>query len=187
MIRTRVLAICVAGFSLLAGTAAYAGPTIDFSTLGSGLHGSTLGPSAATGQITITGYQTNFSTPANLWGRNDGVPEEGLGICSSGETNCAGTGEQNELSNQQNLEWIVLQRPTNMAWLQLWVGSLDNGGTGGHEQGTLYWSNTLGDLTTGHFSFQDNSFAGSPGDGDILSLAAASGFNAFAKYVMFLL
>lgn len=185
---TRIAVLGAVAGLWLAGNAAYAGPTIDFSGLGgSNPQGSTLGPSVATGGITISGYVTNFSTPAPLWVRNDGLPEEGLGVCSEGTTNCStGGGDQNELSNETNLEWIVLSRPANEAWLSLWVGSLDSGGTNLNETGTLYWSNTLGDLTTGHFSFASSDFSPNAyGNIEGLAQATAAGFNPFANFLMF--
>jgi hypothetical protein len=168
--------------SILTASAASAGPVIDFSTIGS--NNSYLGATASANGITVTAYVTNFATTSHLWVRNESLPEKGLGVCSEGQSLClSGAGDKNELSNETSLEWIVLQRPANEAWSQLWVSSLDVGGTGGHEQGTVYWSNTLGSLTS-NFSFKNGDF-GSNAYGNILGLAAASGFDPFANYVMF--
>lgn len=148
-----------AALSLLAASAASAGPTIDFSTIAGG-NNTSLGASSSLGGISITAYETNFTTTSNLWLRKEGPSDNGLGVCSSTET-CptggAGGGDINELSNESKVEWIVLQRPTNEKWSELWVSSLDSGGTGGNETGTVYWSNTLGDLTN-HFTFSFSDF-----------------------------
>lgn len=176
---------CAATLSLLAATAANAGPVIDFSTI-AGSNNSSLGSSTSLGGISITAYETNFSTTSTLWLRKEGTSDDGLGVCSSSEicpTGGSGGGDINELSNESKVEWIVLQRPTNEMWSQLWVSSLDSGGTGGNETGTVYWSNTLGDLTN-HFTFSFNNFNPAV-DGNILGLLQASGFDPLAKYVMF--
>lgn len=177
---------CAATLSLLAATAANAGPVIDFSAIPGG-NNTSLGTSSSLGGIAITAYETNFTTTSTLWLRKEGTSDDGLGVCSSKET-CptggSGGGDVNELSNESQVEWIVLQRPTTEKWAELWVSSLDSGGTGGHETGTLYWSNTLGDLSTGHFSFTFGDFGGAV-DGNILGLLQASGFDPLAKYVMF--
>jgi hypothetical protein len=178
--------IGAAAVSLLAASAASAAPTIDFSTIAGG-NNTSLGPTSSLGGIAISAYETNFSTTSNLWLRKEGTSDDGLGVCSTGEscpTGGSGGGDVNELSNENKIEWIVLQRPTNEKWAELWVSSLDSGGTGGSETGTLYWSNTLGDLTTGHFSFTFSDLGGDV-NGDILTLLQASGFDPFAKYVMF--
>lgn len=177
--------MAAATISLLTATAASAGPVIDFSTIAGG-NNTSLGSSTSLGGIAITAYESNFSTTSTLWLRKEGPSDDGLGVCSSKET-CpmggSGGGDVNELSNESQVEWIVLQRPTNEKWAELWVSSLDSGGTGGNETGTLYWSNTLGDLSN-HFTFSFNDF--NPGvDGNILGLLQASGFDPFAKYVMF--
>ena len=174
-----------AALSLLAASGANAGPTIDFSAIPGG-NNTSLGATTTFGGIKVSAFETNFTTTSNLWLRKEGPSDDGLGVCSSNEscpTGGDGGGDVNELSNESQVEWIVLQRPQNEKWSELWVSSLDSGGTGGNETGTVYWSNTLGD-TTNSFTFSFNDF--NPGvNGDILTLLQASGFDPFAKYVMF--
>jgi hypothetical protein len=172
-------------FVALGSQAAQAVPINDFSTI-AGSNNSSLGPTVNIGGITIRAFETNFSTPSALWLRKEGVNDDGLGVCSSSET-CptggSGGGDINELSNQSKLEWIVLERPADTDWTALWVSSLDTGGSP-IEQGTVYWSNVLGDLLTGHFSYIATDFP-SQEYGDLLTLSQASLFDASAQYVMF--
>ena len=167
--------------SLLVIPGAYAGPAVDFSTIGgSNPHGAT----ASLDGVTITAFVNGFAAAneSNLWLRTDGVPENGLGVCSEGTSACnSGGGDVNELSNNaDNTEWIVLTRPADMEWTGLWVGSLDNNGGSAIEKGTVYWSNTLGDLTNGS-AFNSTQVSGA--SGDIIGLL--SGFDPFANYLMF--
>ena len=81
------------------------------------------------------------------------------------------------------LEWIVLERPADSIWTQLWVSSLDTGGSP-IEQGTVYWSNVLGDLLFGHFSFIATDFP-SHEYGDLLTLTQSGAFDPTSNFVMF--
>ena len=88
-----------------------------------------------------------MTTNTSLYLRNV-TSDHGLGVISNGETSAQG-GDYNELSNELNLEVIRLQKPTGDKWTSLWVSSLDSGGSGSAEVGTLYWSNSATpDLST---------------------------------------
>jgi len=87
---------------------------------------------------------------ANLWGRNEGSTDQGLGICNPNEgTNCgtapfSGGGDYNEVSNQTNAEALVLKLTTGVNWISLSLSSLDsNGGTAPVERGLLYATNNF--------------------------------------------
>ncbi len=177
-LRTRIL-VSAALASIVAASSALAGPAVDFSTIGGS---NPLGATASLGGVTVTAYANGFSVAdqSELWLRSGGVPENGLGVCSEGTSACNSSGDVNELSNQANVEWIVLQRPSTESWTGLWVGSLDNNGGSAIEKGTVYWSNTLGDTSNGA-SFDSTDISGA--SGNILGLL--SGFDPFANYLMF--
>jgi hypothetical protein len=131
--------------------------------------------------VTATGYANSLTNVVSLWLRNQ-TNDHGLGVCSEGATACStGGGDVNELSNQLNAEAIVLERPDGFSWVELWVSSMDSGGTGGSEEGILYWGDALG-VWNGSFGF---AYPGINIEGDILALAAAAGFDENAKFVMF--
>lgn len=134
---------------------AYAAPQADFA--------SALGPTAAArtafngaqndsavvDSVNIDAFLWNSATDSYsqdnsfLWVRNE-PHDHGVGVCSSGE-NCGpldgtGSGDWNELSNEANFEVIRLHR-TVENWSQLWVSSLDAGGSGDSEMGTFFFSN----------------------------------------------
>jgi hypothetical protein len=158
----------------------------DFTTLAGGVNNTLLSNSVTVNGVTADGFDITASTTAPLWLRNQDN-DHGLGVCSEGEEACAsGGGDVNELSNQADVEGIRLTLPSNSKWTELWVSSLDSGGSNSNESGILLWGN---DPTV--FSFA-NSFVFSFGnispavEGDILTLAAASGFDPTAKYVLFI-
>ncbi|MCP2728672.1 SdrD B-like domain-containing protein, partial [Limnofasciculus baicalensis] len=131
-----------------------------------------------------SGYQT---TNTVLWQRNE-TNDHGLGVWSNGEPNpITSGGDVNELSNQLNQEVIRLTKTAGEQWTSLWVSSLDGGGSGGAEKGTLYWSNsatpTLNTLTT-KFTFQYGDF-GSSVEGNILGLTQSASFDKNAQYLFF--
>jgi hypothetical protein len=114
--------------------------TIDFTPTSSG----SLGTSTMTyGHITATAYVLNGDVweLSTLWGRNDGSPEQGLGVCSEGAS-CSRSGDYNELSNEQNLELIVLTVDPGYSWVSVGLGSLDENSQGLPEQGSIWWGNT---------------------------------------------
>ncbi len=127
-----------------------------------------------------SGYETANTT---LFLRNE-PNDHGLGIVSNGEVASQG-GDVNEISNQLNLDVLRLKKNAGDTWTSLWVSSLDSGGSGGREMGTLYWSNSptpdLSKLTGFTFKFGD---FGSSVEGDLLTLHPA-GFDATAQYLFF--
>ena len=174
-------AICAT--SLLFSIPSHAAPVdFNFATPGStGL----LGTTATNNGITATSfYESSGNWVAAPLYRRNSTNEHGLGVCSEGQSACdTGGGDVNELSNQLGYqEVILLDKGGNASWVSLWVSSLDNS-----EVGTLYWgnSNNIDTLLAGnHFSYDTTDF-GTSVEGDILTLSAASGFNAMAQYVLF--
>lgn len=158
--------------------------TFDFTSLGA--NNTLLGTSVVVNGVTASGFVTSFATTAPLWLRNQ-ANDHGLGVCSEGQQACASAGgDVNELDNATAPEAILLERPSNTIWTSLWVSSLDSGGTGGSEEGSLAFANTLDDLLNPAnlflFSFGD---FGAAVEGDVLTLAAAAGFDPTARYVLF--
>ena len=176
---------------------AFAAPVIDFSTLsgGSPLTFNNLETDTATlGGVTIDGFvytggTTYVTDQGFIWLRNNSN-DHGLGYCSEG-TDCGpkastGLGDFNELSNNNKFEVIRLTLPTGKAWSDIFVSSLDTGGSNNNETGTLYWSNTanqnLSMLSGFTFSHTSNTSLGGSNEGSILLPA---GFDVNAKYLFF--
>ena len=158
--------------------------TVSFDFAGSGgyLGTSSIGDNG----ITATGFYNDGSswTEASLFQRDE-TNDHGLGVCSEGPFWCyVGGGDVNELSNQWYDEAIRLNKGSNATWVELWVSSLDGG-----EVGTLYWGDSanVADLLnpSNSFSYQAGVFGAGIVEGNILALAAASGFDATAQYVLF--
>ena len=126
-----------------------------------------------------------LTTNTTLYERNE-TNDHGIGVVSNGEIASQG-GDVNELSNQLNLEVIRLQKASGDKWTSLWVSSLDNGGSGGQEMGTLYWSNSanpdLSTLSGSSFTFKYGNF-GTSVEGDLLTLHPAN-FDSSANYLFF--
>lgn len=124
---------------------------------------------------------------AALWKRDE-KGEHGLGICSEPIKSCqSGGGDVNEISNQKNDEVLRLTLPDGLRWSALWVSSLDAGGSGKNETGTLYWSSLpTPDLKApGIASFQFDYDAIAPAtEADLTPLLPGS-FDATAKYLFF--
>jgi hypothetical protein len=158
--------------------------TFDFASLG--VNNTLLADTVTVNGVVARGFVNTFATTAPLWLRN--VPNDhGLGVCSEGATACrSGGGDVNELDNANAPEAILLERPVNTLWTSLWVSSLDSGGTGGSEEGVLGWGNTPEEaaLIANRFAFGYGDF-GTAVEGDILTLAAAAGFDPTARYVLF--
>lgn len=164
--------------------------SFDFSGANGGAEG-LIGTSTTDGGITAYGYVL-YGGLANLWVRN--IPNDhGLGVCSEGETACEnGGGDVNELDSVNSAEGIVLVNGNaGTSWQTLWVSSLDsNDGAAVGEHGRVYWGYSIDDLNaailggTNFFSFGYGDF-GTSVEGDILSLAAASGFDRYATYLAF--
>src|SRR4051812_14975240 len=127
--------------------AAAADPIYDFSTLAPGGLVTSLGTSTTLGPITASAYYDNGGTwtSITLIARNEGTADAGLGVCSPGEScniGTTGAGDANELSQLNNNEAILLNLASGSNWLDLYVSSLDSGGTNNQEQGMVYWGNT---------------------------------------------
>jgi hypothetical protein len=156
--------------------------TFDFTSLGA--NNTLLGNTVVVNGVTASGFANNFQTPTPLWLRNQ-TNDHGLGVCSEGQQACAtGGGDVNELDNANALEAILLERPVDTIWTSLWVSSLDSGGTGGSEEGTLAWGNSLAELLNplNWLNFGYGAF-GTAVEGDLLTLASA--FDPTARYVLF--
>lgn len=194
MNRTALAAALVAG-TMMAGTA-HADISFDFTTLNGGVEGD-----LSTSSVTVNGVVANAYTYApltsytdsDLWLRNSGGgegssnAEKGLGVCSSGETNCSGSGDMNELSDQSAFEVIRLTKPDNAdEWTSLWVSSLDSGGSNGNETGTVYFSDTeFLDLTSATGYTYDYYDVETANNGDILDYINPTADELDSKYVFF--
>jgi hypothetical protein len=178
---TALLAVAMA---IAPSGSAWAVP-FDFTTLNGGAEGLLPGSatSATVAGVLAEGFQLP-STASPLWLRN-AANEHGLGVCSEGGSSCSAGGDVNEISQLTNSEGIRLTLPTGFKWTSLWVSSLDSGGSNGHEKGLLYWANTSAfSAANPSFGFGYGNF-GTLVEGDILTLAAAAGFDPTAKYLWF--
>jgi len=179
--RTRQLLASLVVLSLpLSASAALV--SFDFTTLGA--NNTLLSNSVTVSGVIADGLDLTAGTTAPLWLRKQ-TNDHGLGVCT--ETNCAtGGGDVNELDNSGDDEAIRLTRPLGTTWKELWVSSLDSGGSNNNESGILRWGNDPTFATYNSFAF---SFAALPGttlvEGDILALSEASVFDPTARYVMF--
>lgn len=167
----------------LTGGAQAAPTAFNFASLGA--NNTSLGASVTTGGVTAEAFTGSIGnlTASTLWLRNQ-TNDNGLGVCSEGTTACqTGGGDVNELDNKTNPEFIRLTRPDGTTWTELWVSSLDSGGTGGSEEGRLYWGNSATSFT----SFADFTFGTTAGtcnvECNIMPLIA--GFDPTAKYLLF--
>lgn len=144
--------------------------------------------------ITATGWSKSGGTwsQAPLWNRNQGSPEQGIGVCDVSETNCGGTGNQNELSNEQLPELIGLALPSGYSWVSFTLGSLDMNNGSSTERGIL-WTATGSNPNTAtgsmlcHFASGNLVKAGDPcsidSSGAAPGLTITSGQNS--PYVFF--
>jgi hypothetical protein len=157
----------------------------DFTAVGS--NNTNVGLSVTNGGVTADGFDLTAGTTAPLWLRNE-TNDHGLGVCSEGDTACkSGGGDVNELTNAADQEAIRLTRPVNTIWTSLWVSSLDSGGSNNAERGILLWSNSSSSFSFGNsFAFGFGDFPASAVEGDLLTLAAAAGFDPTARYVLFI-
>jgi hypothetical protein len=174
--------------------AALADPIVDFSTLSVGGKVTNLGASEPLDGVTAYAYYYNGSswTASYLIARNE-TNDQGLGVCSEGiasDCNVGGTGDgdDNELSQLDYLEAIVLEKPEGWTWTGIWLSSLDNnsGSTSqGLEDGKFYWGDSSDILTllggpSSTFSYP--AFGGSAVEG---SLPLPGTFDAAANYLLF--
>ena len=158
--------------------------SFDFTNVGS--NNTSVGISVSDGSVTADGFDLTANTTAPLWLRNE-TNDHGLGVCSEGSDACkSGGGDVNELTNATDQEAIRLTSPLGSIWTSLWVSSLDGGGSNGAEKGILLWSNNSTAFSFANsFSFGFGDFGGSV-EGDLLTLAAASGFDPTARYLLFI-
>ncbi|HYA45992.1 MAG TPA: PEP-CTERM sorting domain-containing protein [Burkholderiales bacterium] len=175
--------------ALLSSVPAFAAaPPIDFSTIGTAsTFNSVVHNTWTVDGITIDAFKyaaTPTYTASKLWLRTEAVPERGLGVCSEGSL-CGpaagpGYGDYNELSNERNDEVIRLTRPDNTVWSDLWVSSLDSGGTNNNEKGIVYSSDLATPVLSGGASFSHSALGAD--DGSIWSLVSA-GIDPTDKYL----
>ena len=177
-----------AAFIALAGaTGVTQAAFVDFD-FAAGKPASSQGPHSVTvnGVVARAFDNNNTGDPDLLWFRNQ-TNDHGIGVCDSSKTadNC-GTGDGNELDNTDSLEIITLENTNGGDWVELWVSSLDSGGTNSMETGTLLW-NDIGTSfpLANSFTFHYGDF-GTAVEGDLLSLAAASGFDPTARFLAFI-
>lgn len=186
--------LIVAASLVCASQQVFAAPAINFATMMSmGTFNSGQYDSATVGGVTLDGFvysggTTYVSNQGYLWMRNN-TNDHGIGYCSTGETcgstTTTGSGDYNELSNEKNNEVIRLTRSNGTSWSNIFVSSLDSGGTASNETGTVYWSNTANaDLSTlsTKATFSYSQIAPSV-EGSIFGLLP--GFDVSAKYVYF--
>lgn len=189
----RVL-LAAAGALLVATRALGAeGPAIDFSSLatpgGVGIFNAAKHDTTSVGGIAVAGFTVSSGTwrtdRGYLWLRND-PDDHGLGYCSKdescGPTASTGSGDWNELSNQNRKEIIRLTLPDGYFWSDLWVSSLDSGGSNANESGTLYWSDSATIALTGGATFSHTALGAN--EGSIFHLLP-EGFRTDAKYLFF--
>ena len=199
--RVRLVPAMAAVVGLLTAPAASLAGTISFDFTSLGANNTQLGHSVTVNGVEASAFRNLMFNPDGsaedsfLWLRNQ-TNDHGLGVCDSEEEeeNCiGGGGNVNELDNMDDLEVIVLENTNGGMWTSLWVSSLDSGGSSGSEEGILFWgstseeleNNVLDDVVASSFSFSFGDF-GAAVEGDILTLAAAAGFDASAPFLAFL-
>ena len=175
---------------------AFSAPAIDFTSLGSystfnaGQHDTATVDGVQIDGFVYTGGTSFVQDRGYLWHRNN-TDDHGFGYCSAGEScgaaNTTGNGDANELSNEsRKTEIIRLTRPSGESWSNIWVSSLDSGGTNNNETGTFYWSNsaTPNLSTMTGITFSHGQLAGAD-EGSIWSLVSGHGFDPNANYLFF--
>lgn len=199
----RFLPVVAVVVSSLLSQAHAAVPSVNFTGLGPhGTFNSLLQDNVTYMGVGVSGFVykggTNFTqAEGSLWLRNN-ANDHGLGYCSEGLSNCTGSsgpsynygvngrGDWNELGNNNKDEVIRLSKSSGKQWTNLWVSSLDNGGSHSNESGIVYWSNVatpdLNALTT----FAKINANLLPGDeGSIWTQMTGAGFDVNAGYVFF--
>jgi len=195
----RTLTIALLTLSCLSSQVFAAVPSIDFTGLGWPGFNSSTTDNTSFGGIGISGFTYNAGVYRQdrgyLWLRNN-PSDHGLGYCSEsslspncGPVSTTGDGDRNELSNNYRNEIIRLTLPDEMTWSDIWVSSLDDGGSDGNETGTLYWSNSATPVLSGGIVFSHDalfhSLSGDPVEGSIFGYLIANGFDVNADYVFF--
>ena len=147
----------VAGSSITYTVTATVAGLAAFQTLadfGAGANNANLGQNITIGGVRADAFYLSganyLTTNTVLWERNAAPTDHGIGVWSNGEPDpIANGGDVNEISNQLNTDVIRLTKAAGQTWTSLWVSSLDSGGSGSAETGTLYWSNSATpDLST---------------------------------------
>lgn len=158
----------------------------DFTTLAGGVNNTLLSNSETVNGVTADGFDVTAGTTAPLWLRNQN-DDHGLGVCSEGESACAsGGGDVNELTNNGDQEAIRLTLPAGSKWTELWVSSLDSGGSNDNESGILLWGNNPTSFSFANsFKFSFSDFDPNV-EGELLGLPQASTFDPTAKYLLFI-
>jgi hypothetical protein len=187
------IAIGLLVFSCLTSQVFAATPPIDFTGLGWPGFNGTATDNTSFGGIGISGFTYNSTLGTYrqdrgfLWLRNN-PNDHGLGYCSNGEscgaTNTTGNGDANELSNNNRNEIIRLTRQDGRSWSDIWVSSLDTGGTNSNETGTIYWSNTALPVLSGGITFSHTQL-GSAHEGSLFTYLVANGLDVNANYLFF--
>ena len=150
---------------------------------------STLTVDGITAEALTYGGGTSYSA-STFWLRKNSN-DNGLGVCSTGENcgraNTTGNGDDNELSNGHNDEVIRFGKSNGQTWSDIWLSSLDTGGTNGLEKGVLYFSNTTApDLSTlTGIGFNKTSVGFSSNEGQAWNYFTSNGLDASAKYLFF--
>jgi hypothetical protein len=189
----RCLILGAIGAALALPQTALAGPLYDFSTLSAGGKVTSLGTGTSTiGPVSAQAFYFNGAWVAGtLIARNEGgLVDDGLGVCSPGDaSHCSigstGGGDWNELSQLTDEEAILFSLAPGWTWSELWISSLDSGGTGDSEEGRLYFGNSSDVATLLTSSSFDFTFGELPQVyGDVLTLASSSSFDPTARYLL---
>jgi hypothetical protein len=201
LIMRRVLGVVVMAVAAVAPATGAADPTVQFNLIAPSPGGNLLISSTTYQGIGIDAFYRDPSTsahlfiPTNIFVRNEGPHDVGLGVCSPGEIHCGAVGiftghggDSNELSNedQSHRELIRLTLPEGDTWTHVYISSLDcNGdpscGTSAEpERGRLFYGSSA-DPNASRTLF--TSFTGSNSALDDYALTGAA---ASAKYLFFL-
>lgn len=126
--------------------------------------------------IVATGWSYTGGTwsQASLWNRDQAAPEKGIGVCDTSESNCAGDGNQNELSNEKLPELIGLTLPSGYKWVSFTLGSLDTNSGTATERGVLMTSNGSNPNTNTRTTLCEFASGGTVGSGDPCSLGSSA-------------
>lgn len=157
----------------------------NFNTLGL----STLTVDGITADALVYGGGTSYSA-STFWLRKN-PDDNGLGVCSTGErcgaANTTGGGDDNELSNGSSDEVIRFGKSVGQTWSDIWLSSLDTGGTNGLEKGVLYFSNlATPDLSTlTGILFNKTSVGFASNEGQAWNYFTSNGLDATATYLFF--
>ena len=197
----RVLGVVVMAVAAVAPGISAADPMVQFNLIAPSPGGNLLISSTTYQDIGIDAFYRDPSTsghpfiPTNIFVRNEGPYDVGLGVCSPGEIHCGAVGtftgrggDQNELTNvdQDHRELIRLTLPEGETWTHVYISSLDCnsdpscGGSAEPERGRLYYGSSADPNASRTLL---TSFSGSNSALDDFALTGAA---ASAKYLFFL-